>query len=278
MNASTIPCTPARFRTGGHPERVPGRFRPAIALCLLLGCIASGPAVEDDPTQPTPVLDKSGQPSAGYIDTHKKLVAEVAKKKPDILLIGDSITYNWRAHGKTARKEFLDVRNVVNLGIGGDRVENVLWRIRNGEVDDCTPKLAIILAGTNNIPRKVTIDQVAIGMKEILATLRQKQPQMKIVLTAVLPRGESPDDERRKKAAAISAAYAKLADGKDIIFLDIADRLLQPDGRFKPGMVAEDNLHLDKEGYYQWAEALEPTISGVLGDKPIRRQAADGQP
>ncbi len=227
----------------------------AFAWILSTSCLYS----QDDPSKAAPVM-RDGQPSKGYLKTHEDLIAEVKKKNPDLVLIGDSITYNWKAHGKKVRVQYMDKWNYVNLGLGGDRIENIIWRMQNGEIDNCKPKLAVLLAGTNNIPRKVTVDQIVSGMKVLLNTLQEKQPQMKIVLVGVLPRGDV-KDERRKIAKEISEGYKELADGEKIIFLDLSDRLLLPDGNFREGVVCEDKLHLAHDGYLAWAEALEPIIT-----------------
>ncbi|NDE97639.1 MAG: hypothetical protein EB034_05080, partial [Verrucomicrobia bacterium] len=93
-------------------------------------------------------------PSAGFwggtswLDTHAKLV-EYAKANPgpcDVLLVGDSITQQWGSPldkgvlNESWRKHFASYRTI-NLGIGGDKAQNVLWRLDHGGVEGLQPKV-----------------------------------------------------------------------------------------------------------------------------------------
>jgi platelet-activating factor acetylhydrolase IB subunit beta/gamma len=79
-------------------------------------------------------------PSAGswggtsWVDTHAKLVAYVQKNAGpcDVLLVGDSITQQWgspldKGVLNTAWLKAFPGAKTINIGIGGDKAQNVLW-------------------------------------------------------------------------------------------------------------------------------------------------------
>lgn len=64
--------------------------------------------------------------------------------------------------------------------IQGDRTENVLWRLQNGELDNLSPKVIVVSAGQSN--QGDSPKEIAEGVKEICAVIRSKQPQAFLVL------------------------------------------------------------------------------------------------
>jgi len=107
----------------------------------------------------------------------------------------------------------------------------------------------VMMIGTNNTgferdgttPRNTPAETVE-GVAAILKKLRTSQPQAKILLLAVFPRGESPNHPQRKQVNEINAGIAKLADGKSIRFLDIGQKFLAADGTL-PKEIMPDFLH-----------------------------------
>jgi beta-glucosidase len=71
---------------------------------------------------------------ANWVKRHESLLAESQAKKDsvDLLFIGDSITDGWDGRGKAVYDKYYVPRNVLNLGIGGDRTQHVLWRLQHG--------------------------------------------------------------------------------------------------------------------------------------------------
>jgi beta-glucosidase len=63
---------------------------------------------------------------------------------------------------------------------------------------------------------------------------------------------------------------AKLADNKMVFYLDIGPKFLDKDGKL-PLDVMPDGLHLSAKGYAIWAEAMEPTVTKLMGEKKRRR-------
>ena len=86
----------------------------------------------------------------GRLDRHEKFNERVKQGNVDLMFIGDSITQGWEGAGKDAWDKHYGKRNAVNLGIGGDRTQHVLWRLDNGNIDGISPKLAVLMIGTNN--------------------------------------------------------------------------------------------------------------------------------
>ena len=94
-------------------------------------------------------------------------------------------------------KKYYGKRNAVNLGIGGDQTQHVLWRLENGNIDGISPKLAVLMIGTNNAGCG-TPEEIAAGVKAIVEKLHAKLPEIKILILAIFPRGADNNDALRK--------------------------------------------------------------------------------
>jgi lysophospholipase L1-like esterase len=221
----------------------------------------AGTAVAAD--QPSPKVDKMGQPEAGFIKRHEAYVALAKKGGIDLYFIGDSITDGWHGGGKDVwNKEFAGW-NPGNFGISGDRTQHVLWRLQNGELDGVTPKAFVIMIGTNNLGAN-TNEQIVAGNTAIVKTLVDKDPQAKILLLGIFPRGEKATDPNRQRIKDINTELAKLDDGKNIKFLDFGAKFLTDDGTLTKDIMP-DFLHPTAKGYDIWAAAIKPILTEWLG-------------
>ena len=181
-------------------------------------------------------------------------------------MIGDSITHGWESGGKATWEKYYAGRNAVNLGFSGDRTEQVIWRLQHGEVDGISPKLCVIMIGTNNTGhRQDPADETALGIQYIVEELRKRVPDSKILLLAIFPRGETPRDELRQLNDKINARIAGLANNQDVYFLDINHVFLEDRGTL-PRSIMPDLLHPGPEGYELWATAMEPMVARLMAD------------
>jgi lysophospholipase L1-like esterase len=155
-----------------------------------------------------------------------------------------------------------------DFGISGDRTQNVLFRLQNGELDGVKPKAIVLLIGTNNLPPAAnnTPEDTAKGVKAILDLLREKQPQAKILLMAIFPREDQPKagPDIQQKIDATNALIQKFADGTTIKYLDISKQLLDANGKLTKD-VMPDLLHPNDKGYQIWADAIKPQLTEWLG-------------
>ena len=153
------------------------------------------------------------------------------------------------------------------MGFSGDRTQHVLWRLEHGHLEGISPKLAVIMIGTNNSNGDDnTAEEIADGIIAICKKLRADCPKTKILILAIFPRGTEPSQQREKNDKA-SMLASKIADGKMIHYLDINDKFLTKDG-FLSMKIMPDYLHPNEEGYKIWAEAIEPKVAELMGDKP----------
>jgi len=208
---------------------------------------------------------------------HADLLEKRRKGRIDIYFEGDSIARSWGA------SDYPDLLanwnqnfsgwNAADFAWGADRTQNILWRLRNGELEGVNPKVIVLLAGTNNVgntPPPEGVDaraaDVTRGIQAILREMQEKAPGAVIVLTAIFPRNDNmavmPVIDR------INRSLSSLADGQRIRFVNINDRLADPQGRLIAGMMNErDKLHPTIQGYQVWADALKPLLSDLLGPR-----------
>lgn len=226
---------------------------------------AQAPAVKLPPQAPDVAAQKfgnDGKVNPGFLSAHEKFVTIAQEGTAELVFLGDSITAGWGSKKNIWETAFGQYKPV-NFGIGGDRTQHVLWRITNGELDGIKPKAVVLMIGTNN-SKTDSAEGIADGIKVIVETIRSKQPQAKILLLAVFPRGEkvSPNSDR-DKLNQVNAIIAKLDNGKNIHFLDIGSKFLQPDGSISKDDMP-DFLHLSEAGYQIWADAIGPKLAELM--------------
>lgn len=203
--------------------------------------------------------------TGNQLKRHESFNERVKKGEADLLMIGDSITQGWEGAGKKIWEEFYGKRKAVNLGIGGDRTQHVLWRLDNGNVEGLKPKLAVLMIGTNNSGSN-TPEQIAEGVKAIIEKLKTKLPETKVLVLAIFPRGANKDDVRRKVNTQANEIIKTFADDKQVFFLDIGDKFLAEDGTLSRDIMP-DLLHLNEKSYRIWAESIEPSVAKLMGEK-----------
>lgn len=225
----------------------------------------AAPAVKLPPQAPDVAAEKfgpDGKVNAGFIASHDRFVKIAQEGTAQLVFLGDSITAGWNGKKEIWDKAF-GAYKPANFGIGGDRTQHVLWRITHGELDGIKPKAVVLMIGTNNSGSDPA-EGIAKGVTAIVETIRAKQPQAKILLLAVFPRGEKPSpNPGREKLAKVNEIIAKLHDGQNIHFLDIGAKFLQPDGSISKEIMP-DFLHLSAAGYQIWADAISPKLAELM--------------
>lgn len=196
------------------------------------------------------------------LDEKRQLIA--AGTPPEIVFIGDSITQGWEKEGRAVWEQHFAPLHGLALGFGGDRTENVLWRLQHGEIDGLSPKAVVMMIGTNNTGHRAEAPETtAVGIKRLLDEVRLRLPKAQVLLLAIFPRGEKPDDFLRGINERVNQLIKGYADGRNVHFLDIGAALLNPDGTLGKD-VMPDLLHPNEKGYEIWQRAMAPTLQKLL--------------
>src|SRR6185436_11755375 len=191
---------------------------PALCVAnLVTGQRGEGTVTAGD--QPTPRDDSNSKLA------HAELLEKARKGGIDIYFEGDSITRRWGTSDDPQMlanwKENFFGWNAADFGWGADTIQNILWRLQNGELDGVNPKVIVLLAGTNNVGRApgddAKIADVTKGLKAVLDVMRSKAPDATIILTAIFPRNDN--IAVVPTINAINANLEKFADGKKVRFL-----------------------------------------------------------
>ncbi len=232
--------------------------RLSLVVSIAILAAASGQAPPSD--NPAVVPDPRPGP---WLKQHEGYVATAAKGEIDLLFLGDSITALWDKTAPGVWSRHFAPRKAANFGIGGDRTQNLLWRIDHGELDGIKPKVVVVMIGTNNLPWQLE-DQILEGIKAVIDRVRAKLPDSKILLLGLTPRGlnrdthqaTTPPDPRIK---ALNARLAKLEDAPKLRYLDLGPALLDEAGQLLQAN-QPDFLHLSRKAYQAWADAMEPIL------------------
>jgi len=227
--------------------------------------------VTEAPDQPVAKIGRGGRPDANFMRMHAAYVAAAKTGNVDLYFEGDSITDFWQhRHPNDWKKNFAGWR-AADFGISGDRTEHVLWRIENGELDGVTPKVIVLLIGTNNLPANTTFTANSVadtfaGYTAIVNKLKEKEPQAHILLMGVFPREDKP---LNGEIAQLNALIATLDDGKQVKYLNINDKMTDANGKLLPDVMMKDKLHPADGGYDIWADAMRPMLTEWLGPPAV---------
>jgi lysophospholipase L1-like esterase len=221
----------------------------------------------------------SGVPrsDANSMLAHQQLLQKARSGRIDLYFLGDSITRRW---GATDYPQFLahwnesfHGWNAADFGWGGDKVENILWRIENGELKGVNPRVIVLMAGTNDVGRELPADGIDAASQRIsaeigvlLKAVRARAPKAVVILMGILPRSDNP--AVMPVIDGINGRIAMFADGHRVRYLNINNRFLDASGKLRADMMV-DGLHPALPGYRAWAAALEPELSELLGARTV---------
>lgn len=237
----------------------------AVLFAGIVGA-AQVPAIPAD--QPASRTDQNS------LTAHAQLLEKAKKGGIDVYFEGDSITRRWGATDypqllANFQKNFFGW-NAGDFGWGADTIQNILWRLNNGELDGVQPKVIVLLAGTNNVGPTMPangddakVADITRGLKATLDIMRAKAPNATIILTAIFPRNDNMSV--MSTINKVNSNLAAFADGKKVRFLNVNDKLVDKDGKLFDGMMNTDKLHPAINGYQVWADALKPIFTELLG-------------
>jgi len=253
--------------------------------CGFLAVFVQIGAAADSQIRPLPVSEEnvwwagSRYWTRYHADSLKRIKAGPAEY--DCVFLGDSITHNWvgwsdpadvevvaRAYdegrgplkfpngpGRVVWSDLSERYRLLNLAVGGDSTENLLWRLEHGALDGYRARLFALMIGTNDI----TDDpgRIAAGVRACLAAVRKRHPESKVLLHAILPRDAVPGTRLRRRNDAVNQLIRPLADGRSVYWVDLGPRFLDRNGTLSEKMMP-DFLHPLEDGYRTWRAAIEP--------------------
>lgn len=242
--------------------------RPARTSASEVRAAPQGAAAENEPAFPfvdglpdVKITSKNDptKPVAGGVRwfwrEYQKNIQQTKNANFNLCLLGDSITAMWPGD---MFKKYFGKYAPVNFGLGGDRAENVLFRLNHGVLKDTSPKVIVLLLGTNNQGMN-TAEEVAYGVANVVRKLQTVCPESRILLLGIFPKVGTPY-ERTKKTNAI---LSQMDDGKTIRFLDPGAHMLDEDGGILPGVLS-DRVHLTRKGYAIWGDAMAPLLAEMM--------------
>jgi len=220
-----------------------------------------------------PLTQNRDWKSYDWIVRHQEVLAlnQPGAMRADVVFIGDSITHFWsgepkakRVAGKDSWEKWIAPHHPINLGYGWDRTENVLWRLRHGEIASLKPKAFVVLIGTNNLSGFNSPAETAEGVAEVCRELRRQTPQAKILLLAILPRQAKPDATRQRVTdtnVLLKAHFLLKSQGPQIAdaYLDLTDKLIEADGTISKETM-NDYLHPTNKGYEVMGAAIDAQL------------------
>jgi lysophospholipase L1-like esterase len=160
----------------------------------------------------------------------------------------------------------------INLGISGDRIEHMLYRIQPkhqgglGQLDhqSLKPDYVVILAGINNSWASEAPADASIiaGVKALVASVHARQPKARIILQSLMPTQEVsrtkdvviPVNRELKSFAEQDAQKAYLT------FVDLYPHFLTAEG-VQNSALFYDGLHPSEAGYKVWRDVLVAAIA-----------------
>jgi lysophospholipase L1-like esterase len=249
---------------------------PFLATLGIMTAGETAAGAESAADHPAPRTDPQSQLA------HQQLLEKAKQGHIDVYFVGDSITRRWGTSDQQYKEMLANWNknfygwNAADFGWGADSIQNILWRLENGELDAVNPKVIVILAGTNNVGTTVgdeaKVAEITRGLKAVVDTCRQKAPTATIILTGIFPRNDNPAVVATINK--INANLANFADGKQIRYLNVNDKLADSDGKLFDGMMnSKDKLHPTVNGYQVWADGLKPILTEILGPPATVDQA-----
>jgi len=232
-------------------------FVAVVFACLALaGCCTTAPS-------PTREVETDPEPSAAYPDPPrfegaiKKFEAADAESMPPkgaVVVAGSSSVRMW--HGRLA--EDLAPLTVVGRGFGGSNMNELLFYL-DRIVLKYQPRAVVIYEGDNDIAQGVSPAVVAQTFEQVLHKIEKAQPGCRVYILAVKPSLKR--QAMWPKMQRLNARFIAIAEeNPNVTYLDTATPMLTAAGEPDPALFVNDGLHLNRDGYKRWRDAVRPVL------------------
>ena len=200
-----------------------------------------------------------------WLEKHQLLINKTIKyKDTKVIFLGDSITESWLYEGKVYWNKEFDQYKPLNLGIGGDEIQHLHWRLLNCEGDNTNPNVVVVLIGTNNIGNAGHSGEITIELySDLLDHIKTKWPRAHILVNTIFPRDRFPRSPFRIEIETVNEALRSWSNEGKFYLLDLYEKFMELDGTISD-KIMPDFLHLSKLGYEKWVRNLKPSIEALL--------------
>lgn len=229
----------------------------ALVSALLLLVPALAPTLRGLPLQAPAAAPATRQtPSDDLTQWEPEIAAFEASDRAHppgtggILFIGSSSIRMW-----TTLAEDFPGLPVLNRGFGGSQIHHVTAFVPRIVVP-YQPKLIVFYCGANDIASKqLTVDDVARDYKEFVRTVRASLPRVRIAFISAAPNPsrwalKNEYVELNQQIKSYSATDPQLA------FIDIWGAMLGDNGKPRPELFIDDQLHMNAKGYAIWRDIV----------------------
>lgn len=206
-------------------------------------------------------VDQPWMSLAEWRGRHERQLSASHRQRARLVVLGDSIVEGW-ADSAAFRSRFSEL-TPLNLGIGGDHTQHLLWRIDQGILDGLAPRAAIVLIGVNNLGGGFSPEATRLGIVAVIERVRQKLPKTPVLLLSVLPAGETAADGLRAKIVATNSQLSALAWPANVRLADVGGIFLTQDGSI-PKALMGDSLHPTALGQERLSAAVRPLLDELL--------------
>nr|CAH7722513.1 unnamed protein product [Callosobruchus chinensis] len=163
--------------------------------------------------------------------------------------------------------EFFAPLHCLNFGIHRDKIENVLWRIEHGELDNIKPKVIVLHVGTNNFQNSA--EEIRDGILNLIDVIREKHSDVYIVIPTLLPRGQHPNPVREKLSKVNDLLKASIS-GPKVELVPIHGGLVQQDGTISHHDM-HDYLLLTNAGACKAFEPVHELLLQLLQENEVEK-------
>jgi lysophospholipase L1-like esterase len=243
------------------------------AILAFPGLLVAAQAQAKSPLAATPIARLD---TRWWRERHEQKLAELARVKPDLIWLGDSITQNFEKEGtepwakfNTVWQHYYSQFRPVNLGFAGDATSHLLWRQMHGELDGIAPKAAVILIGANNLGRlHWPAEDTVAGIEAVVAETQRHLPRTGILLLSVLPSART--SWASETTIAINEKLRPRFAGTKVVFQDVTQEFMRGQfldrGLFYDPLLSppEPPLHPTSEGLRRLAAAIEQNLARMM--------------
>lgn len=193
---------------------------------------------------------------------HAQVITSIQQRNPAILLFGNSIVNQWGGEpkpekfvprGEASWQQYMAPRGIQNAGFGNDRIENVLWRVYHGGLDDFKGNKIVVMIGTNNLAVN-TDSEIVAGLSFLLQQIAQRKPGVQITMVGILPR-----KGKEERVRLLNKQIQKMAVAQQCRYADFSKALLTGK-QVNSNLFQPDGLHPNAQGY----EVLGKAIGNIL--------------